>query len=117
MLFPLRNRESTKLLKFLTQKKNFDTDILVYAFRTLCNDNERKAEYGYFASELGDLYNEQLEPTLRGAQKWWEKKSGARYVMMVTIAGFVFIFLALALAAFQTWISWQQWQHPITPTA
>jgi hypothetical protein len=100
------------MLKALTSTNGFDEDILLSDFGTLCNPDEG-ATYECFTTELGDLYEEQSNPTLRGAQKWWEKKSGARYVMMVTVAGIVFAFLSLGLAGFQSWIGWQQWQHPV----
>ena len=80
----------------------------------MCNPDEKEAVYQYFTTELGDLYEEQSNPTLRGAQKWWEKKSGARYVMMVTVSGIVFAFLSLGLGGFQAWVGWQQWQHPVS---
>jgi len=52
-------------------------------------------------------------------EKWFERKSGARYVMMATIAGvFLAIFLgmaSLAVGGYQAWIGYQQWQHPVTP--
>jgi hypothetical protein len=58
-----------------------------------------------------------MSPTPRGFEKWFERKSGARYVMMATIAGvFLAIFLgmaSLALGGYQAWIGYQQWQHPI----
>jgi len=46
---------------------------------------------------IADLYDELTNPTPRGFEKWFERKSGVRYVMMATIAGVLFaIFLGMA---------------------
>jgi hypothetical protein len=100
MLFPLTDSKSRALLKSLISNEDFDEDILRYEFSTVCNPDEKEAIYQFFTTELGDLYDEQSNPTLRGAQKWWEKMSGARYVIMVTVAGIVFAFLSLGLGGF-----------------
>jgi hypothetical protein len=51
-------------------------------------------------------------------EQWLERKSRARHVMMATVAGVVIaIFLGLAslgVGAYQAWVSYQQWQHPVT---
>jgi hypothetical protein len=58
-----------------------------------------------------------MNPTPKGFEKWFERKSGARYVMMATIAGVILAILlgiaSLALGAYQAWIGYQQWQHPL----
>jgi uncharacterized membrane protein len=98
----------------LISSSNFDKDIISYDFSTVCNPDEKEVTYQYFTTELGDLYEEQSNPTPRSVKKWFEKKSGARYVMMATIAGIIFAVLSLGLSAFQAWIGWQQWQHPVS---
>ena len=70
---------------------------------------------------IADLYDELTNPTPRGFEKWFERKSGVRYVMMATIAGVLFaIFLGMAslvlgvirhglstvVAPCHTWIEW-----------
>ena len=64
-----------------------------------------------------ELYEELDDPTPPGfLERWLERKSGSRYVMMVTLIGvgiaIVLGILALAVSVFQAWVGWQQWQHP-----
>jgi hypothetical protein len=66
-----------------------------------------------------DLHEELESPTPRGImEKWFERKSGARYAMMATLVGVVIAVIlglfGLAVSIFQAWIGWQQWQHPVT---
>jgi hypothetical protein len=75
--------------------------------------------YHYFGSRLADLYEELTNRTPRGMEKWFERRSGARFVMMATIAGAVFAILGmagLAMNGYQAWLSYQQWQHPVQST-
>jgi len=65
------------------------------------------------------LYDELENPTPRGFfEKWLERRSGARYVMMATLTGVVIAIIlgmfGLAVSIFQAWVGWQQWKHPIT---
>lgn len=66
-----------------------------------------------------DLYDELENPIPRGFFETWglERKSGARYMMMMTtllgvVLAIVLGFLGLLLSIFQAWIGWQQWKHP-----
>jgi hypothetical protein len=120
ILFPLTEPKSKALLLSLTSTttQNFDTEVLRYDSSTIRNPLQVEAiPYHYFGSRLGDLYEELSNPTPRGMERWFERKSGARYVMMATIAGVLLaIFLgmaSLALGAYQAWIGYQQWQHPV----
>ena len=120
ILFPLTEAKSKALLLSLTSttNQNFDTDVLRYDSSTIRNTFQvEPIPYHYFGSRLGDLYEELANPTPRGLERWFERKSGARYVMMATIAGVLFaIFLgiaSLALGAYQAWVGYQQWQHPV----
>ena len=108
ILFPLTEAKSKALLLSLTltTNQNFDTDVLRYDLSTICNTLQVKPiPYHYFGSCLGDLYEELANPTPCGLERWFERKSGARYVMMATSAGVLFaIFLgiaSLALGAYQ----------------
>lgn len=51
-------------------------------------------------------------------QKWAERKSGARYVMLATLIGVVIAVIlgmaSLALGGYQAWVGYQQWQHPVS---
>ncbi|KAE9377691.1 hypothetical protein N431DRAFT_541349 [Stipitochalara longipes BDJ] len=122
ILFPLTEAKSKALLLSLTSTttQNFDTDVLRYDSSTIRDPlHPESIPYHYFGSRLGDLYEELTNPTPRGMEKWFERRSGARYVMMATIAGvFLAIFLgmaSLALGGYQAWVGYQQWQHPINP--
>jgi len=120
ILFPLTDAKSKALLlsHTSTTTQNFDTDVLRYDSSTIRDPHRPEAiPYHYFGSRLGDLYEELVNPTPRGMEKWFERRSGARYVMMATIAGvFLAIFLgmaSLALGGYQAWVGYQQWQHPV----
>ena len=66
-----------------------------------------------------NLYDEIENPRPRGLiEKWIERRSGARYVMMATLIGVMIAvvmgFLGLVVAIFQAWITYQQWKYPIS---
>jgi hypothetical protein len=89
ILFPLTDAKSKALLLSLTSTttQNFDTDILRYDSITIRDPlHPEVVPYHYFGSRLGDLYEELTNPTPRGMEKWFERRSGARYIMMATIA-------------------------------
>ena len=82
---------------------------------------EENIPYVFLADRLSELYNELQNPRPRGwLQRQMERKSGARYMLMATLFGVLFaIFLgiaSLAVSAYQTWITYQAWQHPILPS-
>jgi len=65
-----------------------------------------------------DLYDEIENPKPRSwVEKWVERRSGARYVMMATLIGVIIAvilgLLGLAVGGFQAWVGYQQWQHPV----
>ena len=64
-----------------------------------------------------DLYEELENPTPRGMEKWFERRSGARYVMMATLIGvmiaIMFGMVGIALSSYQAWLAYQQWHHPL----
>lgn len=110
---------SHAMLQNLVSKKGFDPDILrivdspeyVVAVRKPIN-------YVYWGTRLMELHDELENPTPRGFMATWlERKSGARYMMLATIAGLAFAILlgivGVGLSAFQAWIGWQQWKHPV----
>lgn len=100
-------------------KKGFDPDILRLVDSSLYRSAvEQPISYQYWGSRLMDLRDELENPTPRGfVEKWMERKSGSRYVMMATLAGVIIAvllgFLGLAVSLFQAWVGWQQWKHPI----
>jgi hypothetical protein len=101
-------------------KHGLDPDCLTFEPSSYRLDHEREAPaYRYLDSRLVDLYEEMESPTPRGIlERWLERKSGARYLMMATLGG-VFIAitlgaLGLAVGILQAWIGYQAWQHPIS---
>ncbi|KAF7940500.1 uncharacterized protein EAE98_000627 [Botrytis deweyae] len=116
VLFPLAETKSRELLISLTSTYNFDGDILRYDGVSVRKPNEI-AQYQYFGKRLADLYNELLNPTPRGFERWFERKSSARFMMMVTLSGVVLaIFLgllSLALGGFQAYVGYMAWKNPV----
>jgi hypothetical protein len=120
LLFPLNDPKSRGLLQSLVSTAGFDPDTLRFENTSirLPWENPSSNTYHYFGARLADLYEEVENPTPRGrAQEWFERRSGARYVMMATLVGvLIAIFLgiaSLAIGVFQAWISYQAWKHPI----
>jgi hypothetical protein len=100
-----------------TSTSNFDPDILRFDAATI-RDPDEIVSYQYFGTRLADLHEELANPSPRGMWKWVERKSSPRFVMMATIAGFVVAIVlglsSLAVGGYQSWIGYQQWQHPIS---
>jgi len=118
VLFP-DDEISQSLLGSLVSKNGFDPDIarIVDSSAHLSGTGE-PVRYQYWGSRLLDLYDELENPTPRGFfEKWLQRRSGARYVMMATLVGVAFAVVlgifGLAVSIFQAWVSWQQWQHPL----
>lgn len=116
-LFP-SNADALILLQSLVSKHGLDPECLKFEPSTYRLEGEGTSTYHYLDSRLVDLYEELEDPTPRGFfQKWLERKSGARYVMMATLCGVVIAIvlgaLGIVLSIFQSWVAWQQWQHPI----
>ena len=117
-LFPLTDSKSKSLLRSLVRQSSFDPDCLSFESTSIRNDYERDISYTYLDSRLMDLYAELENPTPRGRlEKWFERKSGARYVMMATfigvIAAVILGIIGVSIGAFQAWVAYQQWKHPI----
>jgi hypothetical protein len=123
ILFPLTDPKSKRLLLSLTSTStcNFDTDILRYDSISIRKPDEQLIPYHYFGTRLGDLHQELVNPTPRGFQKWFERNSSARFVMMATVAGVIFaIFLgllSLGLGGFQAYVGYMAWKHPVEPAS
>jgi hypothetical protein len=65
-----------------------------------------------------NLYSEIENPKPRGfLGQCMERKSGARHVMMATLAGVMIAvilgLLGLGVSIFQAWVGYQQWKHPV----
>ena len=122
ILFPLSDAKSYSLLRSLTSTASFDPDCLRFQSASIRGPHERDIQYQYFGSRLADLYEESENPQPRSwVERWLERKSRARHVMMATIIGVVIaIFLGLAslgVGGYQAWVGYQQWQHPISNKA
>ncbi|KAK7931729.1 hypothetical protein PG985_002441 [Apiospora marii] len=116
VLFPF-NSESEVILRSLMRKQSLDPDCVQYGFAIGGDD----FAYSCFGSRLMDLYEEVDNPSPRGImEKWFERKSGARYVMMATLVGVIIAvvlgILSLAVGLFQSWVAYEAWKHPV-PTA
>ncbi|KAJ3535332.1 hypothetical protein NM208_g7172 [Fusarium decemcellulare] len=116
-LFP-STADARILLTSLVSKNKLDSDCLRFEPSSYLIEGEGASGYRYLESRLVELYEELDNPTPRGfLEKWLERKSGARYVMMATLGGvgiaIILGALALAVSIFQAWVGWQQWQHPV----
>ncbi|KAK8045165.1 hypothetical protein PG993_005189 [Apiospora rasikravindrae] len=114
VLFPF-NSDSEILLRGLVRKESLDPDCTQYGF-TVGGDD---FAYSFFGSKLMDLYEEVNNPSPRGfMEKWFERRSGARYVMMATLIGVIIAIvlgiLSLAIGIFQSWVAYQAWKYPVS---
>lgn len=119
ILFPLTDLKSYTFLQSLTGRSSFGPDILRFESTNIRNRHEINIAYHYFGSRLAELYEELEHPQPKSwMERWLERKSGARHVMMVTLAGVLIAvvlgFMSLAVTIYQTWISYQQWKHPVS---
>lgn len=91
ILFPLTDRKSKSILLSLTSTSSFDPDCLRFDSASIRNNDEKDIAYHYFGERLAELYDELENPTPRGSlEKWLERRSGARYVMLATLIGVIF---------------------------
>ncbi|KAI0474208.1 hypothetical protein F4859DRAFT_482261 [Xylaria cf. heliscus] len=117
VLFPI-DSESQSIIRSLVAKEKFDPDNCHVNTSWELREEELVA-YEYWGPRLMELHDEIENPTPRGLiETWMERKSGARYVMMATLAGVLIAILlgvlSLVVSIVQAWISWQQWKHPIS---
>jgi hypothetical protein len=111
--------KSYTFLQSLTGRSSFDPDILRFESASIRNPHETNIAYHYFGSRLAELYEELENPQPRSwMERWLERRSGARHVMMATLAGVAIAillgFMSLAVTIYQTWIAYQQWKHPVS---
>ncbi|EXJ66140.1 uncharacterized protein A1O5_10755 [Cladophialophora psammophila CBS 110553] len=104
VLFPFSDSKSMRILKRLVTKSD-----------------EKGLCFQYFGERLALLLDEVENLRPHGVvERWVDRKSGARYVMLATLIGVIFAILleltALALSAHQTWIAYQAWKHLVTPS-
>ncbi len=106
ILFPLSDAKSRSLLQSLTTRSLFDPDCLRFESASIRNPDEKDIKYYYFGARLAGLYDELEHPRPRGwLQKCIERRSGARYTMMATLAGVLFALVlgmaGLAISVYQ----------------
>ncbi|KAF2854455.1 hypothetical protein T440DRAFT_552295 [Plenodomus tracheiphilus IPT5] len=117
VLFP-PDADSQTLLSTLIRKYRFDDDLRQYEQSRYKRDDDPDVDYSYYGVQMADVYDELREPRPRpGWESWFQKYSAQRYMLMATMIG-VFIavllgILGLGVSAFQAWVSYQQWKHPV----
>ncbi|KAK0646936.1 hypothetical protein B0T16DRAFT_330110 [Cercophora newfieldiana] len=118
ILFPFADIGSQSILRRLIRKEGYDPDCRRSASTAYQRPGEDQLVFKYWGTRLMDLYDEVDDPTPRGyLERWLQRRSGARYVMMATLIGvaiaIILGMLGLAVAIFQAWVAYQQWQHPV----
>jgi hypothetical protein len=118
ILFPLWDGKSVRLLQSLVSHSGFDPDIRNSQDASFIADDEEKIDFTYLGGRLAELYEELQYPRPRGwLAGWLERRSGARYIMLATLAGVLFAILlgmaGLALSGYQAWIAYQAWTRPV----
>ncbi len=98
----------------------FDPDILNSQDVSFIADDEEKIPFVYLGGRLAELYEELQNPRPRGwLAGWLERRSGARYIMLATVAGIAFAIVlgmaGLGVSGYQAWLGYQQWQRPVQP--
>jgi len=120
VLFPA-DIESRNLLRDFVTSESLDRECMNYDSSDVRLESERDVKYEYFESRLMDLYDEIEHPRPRGYfERWLERRSGARHVMIWTVCGIasavVLGFLALVVSVSQTVLVWEAWKHPASPS-
>jgi len=121
VLFPLNDAKSRSLLQSLVSTSFLDPDCLRFESASIRDADEKDISYHYFGPRLADLYEELEHPKPHSViEKWLERRSGARYVMLATLTGVLIAVLlgiaALAVSGYQAWVGYQAWKHPVPPT-
>ncbi|KAI1284109.1 hypothetical protein F5Y07DRAFT_348677 [Xylaria sp. FL0933] len=119
ILFPVASKKARKLLDRLVATEQWDPEIRIYEFGTIRNREEDNIPYFYLADRLSELHNGLKHPPPRGwLERQIERRTADRYMMMATLAGVAFAVLlgifSLIISSYQTWISYQAWQHPVS---
>lgn len=117
VLFPF-DSASEQILHGLVSKGSFDPDCLHYDAAAYRGEAEGDFSYRYFGNRLVDLFEELEDPSPRGIlETWFQRKSGARHVMMATLIGVIIAIilgiLGLVVGIFQAWVAYEAWKHPV----
>jgi hypothetical protein len=111
--------KSRAILLSLTTTSGFDPDALRFESISIRNVDEKDIAYHYLGARLADLYEELENPKPRGLlEKWLERKSGARHLMLATLVGVVIAIIlgiaGIAVGAYQAWVTYQAWKNPVS---
>lgn len=123
VLFPLEDVRSYQILQDFVDRKEFDADCKHFESKTIGRDSDEDyVEFQYLGTRLSILTDEIRNPRpYSPLHRWLQGISGERYVMLATLIGVIVAvllgLLALILSAFQTYVSWQAWKHPVSPPA
>jgi hypothetical protein len=114
-------RKPQDVLKRLVSGEDWNPEIMNPDFRAARNEGEENVPYYYLADRLSELHNELENPRPRSwFERLIERKTGDRYVMIATLAGVLVAILlgvaAMVVSCVQTWIAYQAWRYPISPT-
>ena len=118
ILFPSYDPNSSDELDRLLRKQGFDPDLRLY--EALARKDPDDFQYVYWGDRLSKLYDAVKNPPPRHRLgRWLELHATDRNALYVAIIALVFTavfgFMSVAIAALQTWISWQAWKHPRNP--
>jgi hypothetical protein len=96
-----------------------DPDIENFEFTSLRREGEEYVKYHHLAERMVELHDELENPSPRGRLahelERWRSPRRAILVAMVGVAIAVFLgLLTLAITCYQTWITYQAWQHPVS---
>ncbi|KAK4463250.1 hypothetical protein QBC42DRAFT_266281 [Cladorrhinum samala] len=116
ILFPLWDSESVTLLQSLVDGAGFDSEILNGNDNDFIGDDEEKIDFEYLWPRLSEIYQEIQNPRPRGwLENWLERRSGARYVMLATVAGVAFAVLlgmaSLAVSSYQSYLAYEDFHN------
>jgi hypothetical protein len=121
ILFPLQDKKSRRLLATLVRgkKTSFDPDVLNFEFSSIRNSNEKTIAYHYLADRLSALQAELDDPEPTSwIERLLQRRSKERHMMAATLIGVLIAlllgFASLAVSAYQAYISYQAWQHPVS---
>ncbi|KAH4036604.1 hypothetical protein HBI24_089980 [Parastagonospora nodorum] len=115
VLFP-SDIESQGLLAYLVIKYGWDKGLLDGS-TSYRNNNDPDVCFDYFGDRLEELVKEMRNPTPHGWLQRRLKRKEDTYMLMVAMYGVIVAvvlgFLSLVAAIFQSWVTWQQWKHPV----
>ncbi len=122
ILFPSVDEKSSRLLEDLVHDATwkFDPDCLLYEGHI--RDMPENFEYLYWGNRLAKLHHvvRNPKPSHRFGQ-FIQRHASDRNLLMVAILSLVlsafFGFLSVVIGVFQSWVAYQSWKNPSSPSA